>query len=116
MLFRSNDTATTEIYTLSLHDALPISAFIECRTGEIPEPRLGEKKVLPAGFFEESQARRRQLVQCLIDPDLEVGRAPGRWFFTRGISGRMFEWGGHRINFPGKRIHNCLAGLLRFRQ
>ena len=26
MLFRSNDTATTEIYTLSLHDALPISS------------------------------------------------------------------------------------------
>ena len=25
MLFRSNDTATTEIYTLFLHDALPIS-------------------------------------------------------------------------------------------
>ena len=28
MLFRSNDTATTEIYTLSLHDALPILAII----------------------------------------------------------------------------------------
>ena len=31
MLFRSNDTSTTEIYTdyytLSLHDALPISAY-----------------------------------------------------------------------------------------
>src|SRR5438309_5290254 len=27
--FFFNDTATTEIYTLSLHDALPISAFIE---------------------------------------------------------------------------------------
>ena len=27
MLFRSNDTATTEIYTLSLHDALPISGL-----------------------------------------------------------------------------------------
>ena len=27
MLFRSNDTATTEIYTLSLHDALPISVI-----------------------------------------------------------------------------------------
>src|SRR3954463_2245364 len=25
-LFRSNDTATTEIYTLSLHDALPVVA------------------------------------------------------------------------------------------
>ena len=33
MLFRSNDTATTEIYTgwytLSLHDALPISVVTE---------------------------------------------------------------------------------------
>src|SRR3712207_9525436 len=27
LLFFFNDTATTEIYTLSLHDALPISAF-----------------------------------------------------------------------------------------
>src|SRR5256885_16989201 len=29
LIFFFNDTATTEIYTLSLHDALPIS----CRTG-----------------------------------------------------------------------------------
>ena len=28
MLFRSNDTATTEIYTLSLHDALPIYVLL----------------------------------------------------------------------------------------
>src|SRR2546426_9900134 len=28
--FFFNDTATTEIYTLSLHDALPISAFCGC--------------------------------------------------------------------------------------
>ena len=28
MLFRSNDTATTEIYTLSLHDPLPILMFV----------------------------------------------------------------------------------------
>ena len=27
LLFFFNDTATTEIYTLSLHDALPISAI-----------------------------------------------------------------------------------------
>src|SRR3712207_8721338 len=30
MLFFFNDTATTEIYTLSLHDALPISAGKTC--------------------------------------------------------------------------------------
>src|SRR5438477_10152965 len=29
LLFFFNDTATTEIYTLSLHDALPISADLE---------------------------------------------------------------------------------------
>src|ERR1035437_2560924 len=29
-LFFFNDTATTEIYTLSLHDALPISLFLTC--------------------------------------------------------------------------------------
>ena len=28
ILFFFNDTATTEIYTLSLHDALPISAVV----------------------------------------------------------------------------------------
>src|ERR1039457_3894734 len=35
-LFFFNDTATTEIYTLSLHDALPI-----CRTNRIPPQRTG---------------------------------------------------------------------------
>ena len=33
MLFRSNDTATTEIYTLSLHDALPIGVSVESSLG-----------------------------------------------------------------------------------
>src|SRR2546427_10654281 len=32
-LFFFNDTATTEIYTLSLHDALPISALEASSTG-----------------------------------------------------------------------------------
>src|SRR5260221_8648298 len=31
--FFFNDTATTEIYTLSLHDALPISAAIAAQSG-----------------------------------------------------------------------------------
>ena len=34
MLFRSNDTATTEIYTLSLHDALPISGQLVTSEGD----------------------------------------------------------------------------------
>src|SRR5260370_15641583 len=31
--FFFNDTATTEIYTLSLHDALPISKWLGCVSG-----------------------------------------------------------------------------------
>src|SRR5260221_10056572 len=37
-LFFFNDTATTEIYTLSLHDALPISKIMSSRS-----PRTGMK-------------------------------------------------------------------------
>src|SRR3989454_4100125 len=36
--FFFNDTATTEIYTLSLHDALPISVRVGCEDG--PSGRL----------------------------------------------------------------------------
>src|SRR6266496_4922858 len=44
-VFFFNDTATTEIYTLSLHDALPISPSPRCRSsaappyGSAPPPR-----------------------------------------------------------------------------
>src|SRR6266566_9096327 len=34
--FFFNDTATTEIYTLSLHDALPISASVSARPTPVP--------------------------------------------------------------------------------
>src|SRR3712207_8708078 len=40
MLFLSNDTATTEIYTLSLHDALPICRDRDPRTARrLPRAR-----------------------------------------------------------------------------
>src|SRR6266704_7206956 len=41
LLFFFNDTATTEIYTLSLHDALPISSrLVDDRTAPHRHPRL----------------------------------------------------------------------------
>src|SRR2546422_11544706 len=36
IFFFFNDTATTEIYTLSLHDALPISTLLELETYRFP--------------------------------------------------------------------------------
>src|SRR3712207_8367620 len=46
MFFFFNDTATTEIYTLSLHDALPISAGRRGRLNEdpLPPPLAGSRR------------------------------------------------------------------------
>src|SRR2546430_9013837 len=46
--FFFNDTATTEIYTLSLHDALPISKFSACTTGRRVSNYAGRS--LPTGL------------------------------------------------------------------
>src|SRR2546428_8578716 len=54
-LFFFNDTATTEIYTLSLHDALPIS--IGARQGQLVEeargPAIEGAVALAAGLVRE---------------------------------------------------------------
>src|SRR3712207_7313452 len=47
MFFFFNDTATTEIYTLSLHDALPISAArLPSADAHAPVFRLGRRRVV----------------------------------------------------------------------
>src|SRR3712207_7899356 len=48
-VFFFNDTATTEIYTLSLHDALPISAFYVDEYGDIAGTFRREGDALVAG-------------------------------------------------------------------
>src|SRR5256886_13218573 len=53
IFFFFNDTATTEIYTLSLHDALPISAA----NGAAARTKLQADK-LEMEFGEEGNARR----------------------------------------------------------
>src|SRR3712207_9039638 len=49
LVFFFNDTATTEIYTLSLHDALPISALVVHHHRGVPAGRLVEAGALDAG-------------------------------------------------------------------
>src|SRR2546422_6963387 len=46
MFFFFNDTATTEIYTLSLHDALPISG----RAGQRRRLHVGEQRAVGGQF------------------------------------------------------------------
>src|SRR2546430_8616518 len=47
LFFFFNDTATTEIYTLSLHDALPISSVSPRRTSFTPRPPCARAPTLP---------------------------------------------------------------------
>ena len=61
-LFFFNDTATTEIYTLSLHDALPISMTEKTLGAEHPElaKRLNNLALLlhEQGNFDEAKIGR----------------------------------------------------------
>src|SRR2546425_10796866 len=47
--FFFNDTATTEIYTLSLHDALPISLGVQTRLGAVRGVAAGESEFRSSG-------------------------------------------------------------------
>src|SRR2546427_11950692 len=59
--FFFNDTATTEIYTLSLHDALPISATggRGCRAAGCPATPGGAGAVRPAPLQSHRRGGRR---------------------------------------------------------
>src|SRR5256885_808637 len=53
--FFFNDTATTEIYTLSLHDALPISDFGLARVVHADHTHSGEKIAGTIGYMSPEQ-------------------------------------------------------------
>src|SRR5258705_8270679 len=75
--FFFNDTATTEIYTLSLHDALPISSIFpapsSCATGCTRFPRSATRNFKPARPFRseehtsELQSLRHLVCRLLLE-------------------------------------------------
>src|SRR5256885_15846588 len=59
LFFFFNDTATTEIYTLSLHDALPIYLAAATSTGGITGKlpgRVGDSPIVGAGVYADNAA------------------------------------------------------------
>src|SRR6266496_6678868 len=58
--FFFNDTATTEIYTLSLHDALPIYRPHRARTGRRPGPP-DHRRVRSPGADDRSEEHTSEL-------------------------------------------------------
>src|SRR3712207_9097040 len=74
-LFFFNDTATTEIYTLSLHDALPISTLISipsstviafCAGNLCASAQRGERETKPRSEEHTSELQSRQYLVCRL--------------------------------------------------
>ena len=83
--FFFNDTATTEIYTLSLHDALPIS-FVGIGTGAPDSILMSQGEILPVDTLNE----------------IKTSGAVG------DISLRFFSSSGNLINHP---INERIIGI-----
>src|SRR3989442_9123970 len=92
MFFFFNDTATTEIYTLSLHDALPICALI----GRVVAHHALDKGTLPGAVLAEQrseehtselQSRPHLVCRLLLEKKkiLEEAPVPTRTSATRTL-------------------------------
>src|SRR6266705_6989709 len=67
--FFFNDTATTEIYTLSLHDALPISAAATVRrvfTGSLPRETAARPPTAPRSEEHTSELQSPYDIVCRL--------------------------------------------------
>src|SRR6202521_4289234 len=79
--FFFNDTATTEIYTLSLHDALPISSRRRHRDSEVTGVQTCALRIdRKSGRLNSSHLRISYAVFCLRSEERRVGKeCRSRW-------------------------------------
>src|SRR5438105_15448801 len=66
LFFFFNDTATTEIYTLSLHDALPISARSGCPDSRSAPRLAGRTRTSPRSEEHTSELQSRVDLVCRL--------------------------------------------------
>src|SRR3982751_7075912 len=66
-VFFFNDTATTEIYTLSLHDALPISLFDIDVADEDFQPGRAQRPLRSEEHTSELQSRSDLVCRLLLE-------------------------------------------------
>src|SRR2546428_8526377 len=66
LFFFFNDTATTEIYTLSLHDSLPISRSAAGGLPRVREPRRAQQLARPAPERSEEHTSELQSRSDLV--------------------------------------------------
>src|SRR3989449_8303702 len=97
LFFFFNDTATTEIYTLSLHDALPISiqtvqdelgerlAFLKPRNRLLEAQRLEQRTLFDMEMRSEEHTSELQSRLHLVCRLLLEKKKPGCVIFTAGV-------------------------------
>src|SRR5690349_23419205 len=61
LFFFFNDPATTEIYTLSLHDALPIYPVAPNASLAVPRSRAGPRTMMPRATANRSEEHTSEL-------------------------------------------------------
>src|SRR5438067_10982460 len=111
--FFFNDTATTEIYTLSLHDALPISRRVDrARRHQLVDLRGGDSRVRGRRLRARRRRRRgapRPHVVRRHGPSLRSLRpfaAAGRWEVVGGRERRPAPASSqHHLNAWGPTPH-----------
>src|SRR6266496_6541803 len=86
LFFFFNDTATTEIYTLSLHDALPISPP-DCRPADHP-PRPPGSRARSEEHTSELQSRRDLVCRLLLEKKKKQNNPTGPTTRTRNQCSR----------------------------
>src|ERR1041385_9160491 len=87
-----NDTATTEIYTLSLHDALPISSPSSRRTGCMPRARRWRLRTIDrkSTRLNSSHGYISYAVFCLKKKEPQALLRKREW--QRAVTLDAFEW------------------------
>src|SRR3712207_5136284 len=118
-VFFFNDTATTEIYTLSLHDALPIFAVLDPLDEALLELRRRVEVDLPA----ELDDVRVGVDLFVVDVEVQPCSSRGRGLLGNGISTRIATCtesrarrglGGLAATAFGRRLLGLLDGRLGF--
>src|SRR6266542_876016 len=112
--FFFNDTAPTEIYTLSLHDALPISARADADPRDPHTQRLRPLPALPATGAARGDAGRGSEIARLVARRGRSGRDGGAGGARQLSAGRQDGHGSPRGGGPLRRraIHGVVRGAV----
>src|SRR3712207_8637266 len=83
LFFFFNDTATTEIYTLSLHDALPISSHdLEARSPEVSLGAQGEALERRRAVQELGDVVLVELLECVARSEEHTSELQSRQYLV----------------------------------